>query len=282
MAVRESPQSRRWCFTLNNWLMEEYQHIREYPGITYGVIGKEEGDQGTPHLQGFLYFGSNKRLAGVRQVSARAHWEVARGSVESNLVYCSKEGEVEVWGEKPVERTAAGSREASRYADAWTAATEGDLDRIPGDIRFRMYHTVRQIQTDYMAKPHDLPDVCGIWIWGPAGAGKSHHARSLVEADGEEFYAKAANKWWDGYQGQKWVIIDDVDKAHKVLAHHFKLMLDKWAILAEVKGGTLYIRPQHIIITSQYSIDDIWSEEPETRDAMLRRCVEVHLEARNV
>lgn len=269
------PQSRRWCFTLNNPLVATLELLQENPSVTYGVVGREVGDSGTPHLQGFLYFGANKRLAAVRGVLAEAHWEVARGSIDQNRVYCTKDGDFVEWGEKPVERTEAGSREASRWALAYEAAKVGDMDAIPGDVHLRAYRTIRQITVDFMTAPADLEDVCGVWIHGPAGAGKSHLARERFP----DFYAKMANKWWDGYQNQEYVIMDDVDANHKVLGHHFKLWMDKWPFLAEVKGGTLYIRPLKFVVTSQYAPDEIF-EDQATLAAIERRCEVVHLEAR--
>jgi len=44
----------RAVFTLNNWTEEELKYLKEEfaPQTTWMVIGKEEGEEGTPHLQG--------------------------------------------------------------------------------------------------------------------------------------------------------------------------------------------------------------------------------------
>ena len=49
-------QSKRWCFTLNNYTSDEVKAIKakfEDPAVDlrYGIIGHEVGDNGTPHLQ---------------------------------------------------------------------------------------------------------------------------------------------------------------------------------------------------------------------------------------
>lgn len=44
----------RFCFTLNNWTQEEYEDLTSRQ-VKWMVIGKEVGDNGTPHLQGCVF-----------------------------------------------------------------------------------------------------------------------------------------------------------------------------------------------------------------------------------
>ncbi len=73
------------------------------------------------------------------------------------------------------------------------------------DVYVRYYCTLRAIAKDSM-KFVDRPDVCGYWIWGKTGLGKSHAARASFP----NHYPKDLNRWWDGYQGQENVIMDDI------------------------------------------------------------------------
>ena len=51
---------------------------------------------------------------------------------------------------------------------------------------------------------------------------------------------KLSNKWWDGYQSQKVVIMEDVDKETiKFLHHHLKIWSDRWGFIGETKGGAV-------------------------------------------
>jgi len=90
------------------------------------------------------------------------------------------------------------------------------------------------------------------------------------------FYDKACNKWWDGYKNEPAVLMDDFDPTHKVLCYYLKRWTDHYAFRAEIKNSAIYIRPNVIVITSQYSIEEVWDDEP-SREAMLRRCQVVHL-----
>ena len=91
-------QSKRWCFTLNNYTTEEWQKILDKMTgkcVKYCVIGEEVGESGTVHLQGYVRFDKIQRMASVKKMtSKRAHVEWCRGSEEENKLYCIKDGKV--------------------------------------------------------------------------------------------------------------------------------------------------------------------------------------------
>lgn len=125
--------AKRWCFTLNNPTDEEAFNLSvqgESIGsdgtesvASYLIFGRETGDSGTPHLQGYLVLRSKKRLSFLKEVPglARAHFEVSRGTPKQASDYCKKDGDFQEYGTLPVGSGTAASFEQLRE---WVSAQE--------------------------------------------------------------------------------------------------------------------------------------------------------------
>lgn len=85
----------KWCFTLNNYTEENISSIVPiFKSLCkVAIIGKEIGENGTPHLQGYVEFIKKCRPLSLK-LTDKIHWEKARGSKEENEEYCSKEENV--------------------------------------------------------------------------------------------------------------------------------------------------------------------------------------------
>jgi len=274
--ARESPKSRTWCGTLNNYTADELNVARNVvnafgPTVKYFMFGHEGALEGTPHLQMFIKYFNQVRMTTLKRVLPRAHWEICKGSFTQNTDYCKKEGDWEEYGIPDVctikEASARGGAKTKENWDLMkVSAREGDLDEIPAEYYIKYYRTFKEIARDHMSKPADLDGVCGIWYWGASGTGKSRAAR----AEFPDHYLKCVNKWWDGYQNEENVIIDDFGKTHEKLGYHLKIWADRYSFPAEVKGSTICIRPKKIIVTSNYKPSQIWEDE-NTLQPILRR-----------
>lgn len=117
-----------------------------------------------------------------------------------------------------------------------------------------------------MPRVQPLDDVCGIWLFGESGSGKT---RAVLRAF-PDCFIKPRTQWWDGYQEESVVCIDDVDKYDIKLGGMLKHWGDFAPFIGEFKGGSRRIRPKLVIVTSQYALGDIWSDT-ETKDALSRR-----------
>lgn len=111
---------RHWCFTLNNYTEDDLSLCRSLPpGSKYIVVGKEVGESGTPHLQGFITFVNARRLSSVRTAlfDTRAHWENAR-TPWSAAKYCKKDGDFEEHGDPPLEPASSSRSDLAAFKES--------------------------------------------------------------------------------------------------------------------------------------------------------------------
>jgi len=261
--------SRAWCFTLNNYTPLQHAALLDFPFASYVIIGEELSPTNqTPHLQGYIYIPSKKSLRQMKAVCPEAHWEVAKGSPESNKAYCSKDGRFQERGTPPASAAEKGAKgqaaRAKKIQEMWDLAKSGKIEGIlpPGQVK-----TWEYINMKYGSKAVDRTELVNYWIVGKSGCGKSR----LVRETFPSFYSKPMSRWWDGYAREDVVVLDDFAPEHgKYLGYYLKIWADHYSFNAEVKCGMLHIRPRIVIVTSQYPIQRCF-EEAETIEAVLRR-----------
>lgn len=123
--------------------------------------------------------------------------------------------------------------------------------------------------TAMLSQPSVLPEgLRGQWYWGPPGCGKSFKAYTEYPTA----FRKAQNKWWDGYVGQSVVILDDLDLlGGQTLGHYLKIWADRYPCTGEIKGGTINLRHDVFLVTSNYLPEDLWPGDLQLVEAIRRR-----------
>lgn len=93
------------------------------------------------------------------------------------------------------------------------------------------------------------------WIFGGPGTGKTFSAVNLArEVAGNSYFIHLPGslKWWDGYNNQKCVIIDDFRRSQLSdiggLSYLLRI-LDRYDLSLEVKGGSVVREFEYVIIT---------------------------------
>lgn len=268
-------KSRNYCLTINN-PKETLEEISER-GKKHGLLtfnGQlEKGAEGTPHYQIFMAFPNPISFNTIRKLYSTAHIEPAKNALRA-YEYCSKP-DSRVSPEqslrfgpipKPSARVSGSTKE---FNDA--CIREG-IEALVSDgrVHLREYKKLKEAACLFnlvTAKPTDNTIMDNHWYHGDPGTGKSRSARSTF---GDSIFCKPLNKWWDGYDGQRAVLLDDFGRDHKCLGYHLKIWADHYAFTCEIKGATTSIRPRHIIVTSNYIPEDIW-DDPQTIKAINRR-----------
>jgi len=236
------------------------------------VLGKEVGDEGTPHIQGYVAFKTKLRFNAVKRIIPRAHLEVMRGTPAQAADYCKKDGNWAEDGIVPKHQGASGGKATQqKYKNTIAYAKTRDLEKIEEeapDMYLRFYNVIKRIGKDNPPQVQDLDVLDNEWIWGEPDTGKSRTARR----ENPGFYDKSLNKWWEGYQDEEVVLIDDIDKeTAKWMGNFLKRWADHYPFPAEEKFGAKVLRPKRIIVTSNYSIEQLFDHDEQLCAALKRR-----------
>ncbi|CAB9517190.1 Replication-associated protein [Seminavis robusta] len=114
--------------------------------------------------------------------------------------------------------------------------------------KLKAYDHARSVAVD--STPRDPSKCIGLWLCGPPGTGKSLYAR--IRTEGERLYNKSHNKWWCGYSGEKYVLIDDLGHQFKAWGQ-LKQWVDVYEISDEIKHGRTSLCYEEVIVTSNHT-----------------------------
>lgn len=252
-----------WCWTLNNYTEDDEAEI-EFWDVEYTVYGREIGENGTRHLQGYTEFKCKKRLSTLKNLHRRVHWEARKGTQEQAIQYCLKEQDSTEYG-RPRENHRGFRSDLDKIRKT---ALESGMREVTC-IGNQQQIAVAKAFLTYNEPERDFKPTV-IWLWGEPGVGKSRRARENVNLD--DCYTKNTNtKWWDGYDGHENVIIDDYRKDWWDTTYMLGL-IDRYEFKLEIKGGMRQMLAKRIIITSTSSPEDIEGGWPrEVAGQLIRR-----------
>lgn len=142
-----------YVFTCNNYTDGDIQHIQGlYPKTaSYVAYAQEVGEQGTPHLQGFITF--TKRLGHTKaKALLPGTWcEAMKGRLDQNASYCSKQGQLVEIGTRPKERAAKRKLELAQELKSGKKWKDIVYDNT--DMMLTYYRNAREIYN--VVGPHD-------------------------------------------------------------------------------------------------------------------------------
>lgn len=271
---------RNYCFTINNYTKDEINELekKELKEIKYIIVGGEEATTGTPHLQGFIQWVNAKTLkATIKKLPKRSHVEICKGTPYENYKYCTKEGNVLLEkGDRP-ERVGQGKRKdleiiKKKIQENQTIKNMLDNDDINN---YQQIKYAENLKKYYEKKRNWKPNVK--WYYGKTGTGKTKTAYEefMEKAQDEDniYFSMDTGKWWEGYDAQQYVIIDDM-RGDFMKYHQLLKLLDRYPYKVETKGSTRQFVATHIIITSAYRPEDIFSTK-EDIEQLKRRIDEI-------
>lgn len=285
---RTGDRMTRFVFTLNNWTQPEYDWLTTsfLENTKWLVIGKEVGENGTPHLQGAVVLAKQTSFSTIKTWSGlcRAHLEKMHGRPADSLKYCSKQDS------RPfVHGTLPTPGKRNDLTEIVLRIQEGEsLKQLAQDeeggvaiVKFSKGLTILRSLRARIRDPAFPPKV--IWIFGQTGHSKTRCAFEFgckfYGGTDEVWISSGGLRWFDGYDGQKVAILDDL-RSKQVPQFAFLLrLLDRYPMSVEFKGGFVNWAPELIFITSAYDPEECFAtrntHRPEDIRQLTRRLVKV-------
>lgn len=266
---------RGWCFTINNYSVSDVHDVQSLlQGCTYGIYGYETGrNNQTPHLQGYLYCSNKISFSTVKEKLPTAHIEEAHGNAKQNRKYCSKEGSFHEFGVLPMQ----GFRnDITEFRDfILEGATEEDcIMAYPEMIAKydRFFQKCRNIFLKKKANKLEQPEITV--LIGEPGVGKTHTVYATHEPEEickmECGDGSTGSIWWDNYDGEKVILVDDFHCNFKL--DYMLRLLDKYPMKLNKKGSHTWRCATHIYITSNIHPNEWYPNcDAKHRKAVMRR-----------
>lgn len=269
----KSPRARHWCFTVNNY---EFIPKELPPHCTYVVMGKEVGEEETPHLQSYAQFTKSVRRSVIQKWCKKKCWAMPkyRKSTPAQCRnYCIKDDDFVEIG------SFSGVYQGQRTDIEALVNAAQDLEQRPIDVCNEMPNTYgRYWKTFHHVRGLVTPPLrLGLRVHlyeGPPGTGKTRKA--YEENDDLYILPVGTGVWFDGYQGQSCALLDDF--SGQMQLKDILRVLDIYPIQTQIKCSHTWFTPMKIIITTNVPLDD-WYDYTTRRDSKwaLKRRFHEHL-----
>ncbi len=259
---------RNWCFTdfgKTEWkkLYEDYKEE-----IRYLCVGIEHcPTTARTHYQGWIQFEKPKTMSSVKKItqSLKIHLEGCRGNPEQNTKYCKKDKDWEEYGKYKTQGQRTDLLKIQESIEKGSKIIDIARDNFHYYLQYgKAFARYKQMIDKEKRKKFRKLEVTH--IWGNTGSGKT---RMALEAS-KDYYKIQGDElqWWDGYEGEDTLVIDEYDNNIKLT----KLLgiLDGYELRLPIKGGFTWANWTKVYITSNYK-ELHGSAKTKHREALQRR-----------
>ena len=257
---------RSWCFTYYPTNDEAdarwFKQLSLKKGIRYMIVGKEIcPTTKRQHYQGYISYNNGKTFKQTKKWFGldKIHLEIAKADDFKNQAYCEKEGNLLLEKGEPIKQ---GKRSDIRHAVDIVKETSS-ISKVLDEVH--NYQAVRhaELYLKYKEKKRPVQPIQVIWIHGSSGKGKTR--KVYDDNKDEDIFTPVNYKWWEGYDGHKIVLIDDIRKDFCKF-HELIKMIDIYPYRVETKGGSRQVQFTKLYITSCYSPYEMWGHRDGETD----------------
>lgn len=256
--------AKRYCWTFNNPRMspDEVMALLGRYNPTYVVFQREIGANGTTHYQGYVEFQRRTRYAQINRdlPAGQTIWfGRCNGTPQQNHDYCSDAAKRDpapdsgpwIMGQMSVPEQGRRNDLESFITAAKASGFRQILESHPTQLaRFtRFFSSIRSHFPPAQRPPEEYVRVT--LLYGDPGIGKSRFVRERHQP--HELYSKPLGQrsWFDGYDMQPAVLIDDFARNSTDMPLAVLLqLLDVYVIQVPTKGAFTWWHPRFIYLTS--------------------------------
>nr|AQU11753.1 replication protein [Cruciviridae sp.] len=240
---------------------------------------QNEDEQDNFHWQGYVQFHKSLRFTQVKKYlkSYTAHVEQANGTLEENIQYCSK--------------SASRVLPAKSYGKPVESGERTDIERLYVDVKSgKSMACIIDHHTNTWFKYHGAVDkakfyleqkvacqkrTCTVTVWVDQGqTGKTTRALYDINEDGKmiaktgvfRLTHEEGRLWWDGYDGQPTLVIDDC--VHLIKFDYWKSLVDGHPMRIQIKNGWKNALWNRVIINSNRHPNNWWPDNSEANLSM--------------
>lgn len=231
-----------------------FKNLSQKKGIRYFIVGREVcPTTKNIHFQGYISFKNGKTFKQTKTWFGldKIHIEPAKGNDFQNQKYCEKDGNLILELGEPINQ---GKRsDISRAVEI--IKNDGNMRKVCTEVM--NYQAVRhaELYLKYMEAKRPVAPIEVIWIYGSSGKGKT---KKVYEDNKDmDIFTPVSYKWWEGYDGHKVVLIDDIRRDFCKF-HELLKLLDIYPFRIETKGGSRQVQFNKIYITAPYSPTEMW------------------------
>lgn len=254
-----SMRSRSWVFVINN-----PEFPRDNPRLwldtsKWCTWQMERGESGTLHVQGYVVFSRKVSGRQLKAMNGRANFQKRIGNHQQAKEYAqkdeSREAPGETWGEEP-----RGQGHRSDLEQVREALVDGASDRQIADDHFGSWVRYRRSFSEYrnlITPKRDFITFTTVY-WGEPGVGKTRLVADTVDSEDVYWLPKpnGTRVFWDGYHGQKDVVIDEF--FGWIPRDLMCRICDRYPFRVETKGGSVEFVARRVFITSNNSPNSWW------------------------
>lgn len=250
--ARNRPRARAFAFTDFVMDKEIWTELVDSGKVVFLAIGEEIAPTTQKkHWQGFIHFNNARSTKAIRKMLSPRHVETAVSSDKENDIYCNKDGKNVIRHGEPVNNAGARTDIEAVRMSLLDGATMRDIAMSCTSMSSMNFG---KAFLAYCEAPRAYAPREVIWYYGATGTGKT---MAVFDAC-PEIFRPLSYKWWDGYDGHKTVLVDDIRPEWCTFDQILKLTGEA-PFKIETKGGSRQAMYDRIFITSPDHPKDVWA-----------------------